>query len=263
MKKIILITLLMVSSIGFAGNEGGGGGHAHSRFIKTGMEILDYFLHNDKGRALVKEYLIDTVKFADVFKPDHIKVSLGPLRDGEGNVVDARVVENKHGKLIEIDKYKFEEYFEKKTDVHHLVAKEAFRFLGFGDKALKMSLRLMPFQATGPICNIEMVREIGWRAVQNADNVARMADNEGRWKDWQKAICLSSGRLQESIDNSMNAALICYQNDKDLLLQATEIYESGGEVGKKCWDNMSRNEVRNYYNQLSFKIKFFLQSAHL
>jgi len=263
---LLFFSLMGFASLSFARSgtsDGGGGGDAHSRFIKTGLEIADYFATVDQGKKIAKEFKIDVKAFADVFAPTHIKAILGPLQDRLGNVVDARLIDENGTKYIEIDKNRFQDFFDRNIDVHHLVAKEAFRYLGFGESSLAMSLKLIPFKSGPTLCDPQLAAQLGKRALERVQDVASIADNGGSWKPWEKALCLNQGYLQESMYISMDQVMKCVQNEPKLYQEAARIFNLGSDVGRKCWENMSRDDVRNYFNDVGFQIKSLLGAAGL
>jgi hypothetical protein len=263
----MLIGLMTLASFSFAKppgtSDGGGGGDAHSRFIKTGLEIADFLQTTVQGKKIAEEFKIDVRDFENVFAPTNIKATLGPLKDRLGNIVDARVIEENGSKYIEIDKNRFQDFFDRNIDVHHLVAKEAFRFLGFGESSLAMSLKLIPFKSGPSLCDPLLATQFGKRTIELAQGVASIADNGGSWKPWEKALCLNQGYLQESIYSSMNQIMKCVQNEPKLYQEAARIFNLGSDVGGKCWKNMSRDEVRIYFNDISSQIRNLLGAAGL
>jgi hypothetical protein len=263
---LLLFSLMGFASLSFAKSgtsDGGGGGDAHSRFIKTGIEIADYFVTTDQGKKVAKDFKLDINAFESVFTPANIKAILGPLQDRLGNTVDARVIEENGTKHIEIDKSRFQDFFDRNIDVHHLVAKEAFRFLGYGESSLAMSLKLIPFKSGPTLCDPQLAAQLGKRAIERAQDVASIADNGGSWKPWEKALCLNQGYLQESMYISMDQVMKCVQNEPKLYQEAARIFNLGGDVGKKCWENLSRDDVRTYFNDIGFQIKNLLGAAGL
>lgn len=266
-KNALLFLMVMeMSSLSFAKSgtsDGGGGGDAHSRFIKTGLEITDYFKNIAEGKKVAKEFNLDVNAFEAVFTPAYIKASLGPLQDRLGNIVDARVIDEGGSKYIEIDKNRFQDFFDKSIDVHHLVAKEAFRFLGFGEPSLAMSLKLIPFRSGPALCDPQLAAQLGKRAIERAEGVASIADNGGSWKPWEKALCLNQGYLQETIYISMDQVMKCVQNEPKLYQEAARLFNLGSDVGSKCWRNMSRDEVRNYFGNIATEIRNLLGAAGL
>jgi len=263
---LLLFSLMGFASLSFAKSgtsDGGGGGDAHSRFIKTGLEIADYFVTTDQGKKVAKDFKLDIKAFESVFTPANIKAILGPLQDRLGNTVDARVIEENGIKHIEIDKSRFQDFFDRNIDVHHVVAKEAFRFLGYGESSLAMSLKLIPFKSGPTLCDPQLAAQLGKRSIERAQNVASIADNGGSWKPWEKALCLNQGYLQESMYISMDQLMKCVQNEPKLYQEAARIFNLGGDVGKKCWENLSRDDVRTYFNDIGFQIKNLLGAAGL
>jgi hypothetical protein len=206
---------------------------------------------------------LDIKAFKNVFASTNIKSVLGPLQDKLGNIVDARVIEQNGIKYIEIDKNRFQDFFDRNIDVHHLVAKEAFRFMGFGESSLAISLKLIPFKSGPALCDPLLATQLGKRAVERAHGVASVANNGGEWKFWEKALCLNQGYLQESIYSSMNQVMKCVQNEPKLYQEAARIFNLGSDVGGKCWDKLSRDEVENYFNKIAFQIKDILTAAGL
>lgn len=274
MKRIfskIITGFIFINTMGFASlsfaksgtSDGGGGGDAHSRFIKTGLEIADYFENMEAGKKLAKEFNLKVNDFKAVFVPENVKATLGPLQDRLGNYVDARVINVNGKKYIEIDKSKFQDFFDRNIDVHHLVAKEAFRFLGFGEPSLAMSLKLIPFRSGPVLCDPQLASDLSQRAVNRARAVASIADNGGSWKPWQKALCLHQGYLQEVLYLSMDQVMKCVQNEPKLHFEATRIFNLGGDIGSKCWDDMNRNEVKSYFNGVANDILSLLAAAGL
>ena len=55
----------------------------------------------------------------------------------------------------------------------------------------------------------------------------------------------------------------CVQNEPKLYQEAARIFNLGGDVGKKCWENLSRDDVRTYFNDIGFQIKSLLGAAGL
>lgn len=263
---IFFVSVLGLASLSLARSgtsDGGGGGDAHSRFIKTGFEIADYFQTTNTGQNLAKEFRLDVTAFRTVFVPKNIRATLGPLQDRLGNVVDARVIEDGGVKLIEIDKNKFQDFFDRNIDVHHLVSKEAFRYLGYGETSLAMSLKLIPFKSGPSLCDPQLASQLSQRAIERAQDVAAIANNGGSWKPWEKALCLNQGYLQESIYISMDQVSKCVRNEPELYREAARIFNLGSEVGSKCWKTMSREEVKTYFNGIASQIKLLAQAAGL
>ncbi len=126
-----------------------------------------------------------------------------------------------------------------------------------------MSLKLIPFRSGPVLCDPQLTAKLGKRAVENAERVASIADNGGSWKPWEKALCLNQGYLQESLFTSMGEVMKCVQNEPTLYREAVRLSNVGSDIGKKCWDSMSRDEVRSYFGGIAGDTRSLLTAAGL
>ena len=134
--------LFSTPSFVFAQREtGGGGGSAHSTFIRMGHTVVWFLENQPRGQALLKKHDLSVDLLRETLRPENIRAVDEPLKDRLGNDVDAVSMPGR----IMINNSKWNEHIDKKRNVYHLVFKEMLRSTHIYDKqALEISNEINP-----------------------------------------------------------------------------------------------------------------------
>ena len=144
MKNMLLAALLLTSSAALATGGtviGNGGDYARSTFLKVGDSVVNYLKNDPAGVAVVAANGLDTDKLLATLSIYKITVSVQPLRDNSGSLVDAIGVPES----ITLNGDAWITHFEKNRDVTFLVFHEMLRSAGINDDNYVISSLANPF----------------------------------------------------------------------------------------------------------------------
>ena len=144
MKNLLLAALLLSTSASFAKGGtviGNGGDYARSTFMKVGESVVTFLKNAPQGTAIVATHKLDTDKLLGTLSIYKIAVSMNPLRDNSGSLVDAIGVPDS----ITLNGDAWLNHFEKNRDVSFLVFHEMLRSAGVNDDNYVISGLLNPF----------------------------------------------------------------------------------------------------------------------
>lgn len=125
-------------------DSGGGGGTAHDLFIAAGMRVMHFLENTQKGQAVVSKYGLDLCRLRATLDENLVFVyqDANGMQDHRGSIVDAYT----YAWRIQIDKNKWEKYFQTHQDIYYLVFKEMLRSeKTHFDQAITISQELIPF----------------------------------------------------------------------------------------------------------------------
>jgi len=144
MKKIIALSVILLSLAAHAHRVGNGGDHIRASFIQVGEAVIDFLQNTQQGTNLIRDAKLNIANLQATLDIEEISVVDETLRDNSGSIVDAIG----EPRSIQLQKEAWFDHFEKNHDIYYLVFHEMLRSAAVDDDNYKISAALNPFPAS-------------------------------------------------------------------------------------------------------------------